>query len=88
MIYNLWFNNDGSPELDFNTDPEVNNLCDSIFFFLNVVKVVYISLRWFLVLGCCRIFELVAIQKKLMLDLDGKKSMNGTLLTVSIILSV
>nr|XP_011464834.1 PREDICTED: MORC family CW-type zinc finger protein 3 isoform X3 [Fragaria vesca subsp. vesca] len=22
MIYNLWFNNDGSPELDFNTDPE------------------------------------------------------------------
>ncbi|XP_040362764.1 protein MICRORCHIDIA 6-like [Rosa chinensis] len=47
MIYNLWFNDDGSAELDFDTDPEVNNLCHSIFFFLNVVKVACTSLmRW------------------------------------------
>lgn len=38
MIYNLWFNDDGSVELDFDTDPEVNNSCHSVFFFLNVVK--------------------------------------------------
>lgn len=26
IIYNLWFNDDGHAELDFDSDPEVNNL--------------------------------------------------------------
>ena len=55
IVYNLWLNDEGTMELDFDSDPEVRIVSMSFLFFLKYSCLSF-SMRCYMGCGGCRIF--------------------------------
>lgn len=75
VVYNLWFNDEGITELDFDTDPEVVFL----FYWLSFQPCVEISFLMDIFILICRIFALLGMSRRSLLNLHGGESKRNIL---------